>query len=105
MLALSDVVDVQDEENIILALFRNTPAGLSSGERIMYSRDSSGVVKASVKLTAAGDVVLNEGTEKAVKGDSFESQYNPHTHPGAFGPTGPVTTPLTPAAFNPSVKL
>jgi hypothetical protein len=53
-------------EWVIDAVFRDVQDGHSPGETIVYSRDEDGNVKATVKVTKDGDVIMNDGTRSAV---------------------------------------
>jgi hypothetical protein len=98
-------------QNVIVAVFRATPDGLSSGESIMYSRDSAGSVVGSVKCNGNGKVIINDGTRSAVGfsdlksgfdelKDDFNSfvtsVYNKHVHNVAALPSVGTPPPVIP---------
>jgi len=59
-----------------------------------------------VVLAKSGEnIVLNDGTESVIKGDTFKTNYDPHQHPTAFGPSGSVIIPLDASNFNDKVKV
>lgn len=99
------VVSSANNENIIVAIFREDESGLSLGESIIYGRNSSGSIVSSVKCTNDGKIIINGGSEKVVKGDTFKTSFENHVHPTAFGPSGKPATPLTPANFNDTVLV
>jgi hypothetical protein len=76
-----------------------------AGEFRVYARNSSGAVVCDVHLKADGTVVVNGGTESAVKGDTFKTTYDAHTHSTAFGPSGPPAVPYPAAGLNSTVKV
>lgn len=90
---------------VIDAVFRAKHADLGEGETILYGRDGSGVVVSTVHAKADGTVVLNGGTESAVKGDTMKSTYDVHTHSTAFGPSGPPAVAYPSAGLNNTVKV
>ena len=74
--------------------------GKEGGNIIFKNSDESG----TFEITDDGKMILNGGTEKAVKGVAFEKSWVKHTHPTAFGPSGfPVA--LTPDNFNDTILL
>lgn len=108
-----DEVAIEDtgSEYIIAAVFRANPSGLGSGESILYSRDSSGNVAASVKCGSNGEIILNGGTDYAAEFtalktgfDALVSYVDAHTHlvaalpsVGTPPPTIPTLPPPTPS--------
>jgi hypothetical protein len=90
--------------------------GAEAGEKILYSRDANGVLKAQIywkkdgkiEINGDGNIVLQNGTDFAMRFNEFETQintlkgdlntfisvYNGHNHPTA--PVGPVSTPSSP---------
>lgn len=109
------VVDRDGAESVIVAVFRDNPDGIGSGESIIYGRDGSGSLVSSVKLCSDGKVLINGGGRSVaaypdlktafdtLKNDLnlfINTKYNLHTHIIAgvtVGPTNIVsaTTPLT----------
>lgn len=79
--------------------------GLKPGERMIFSTDENGAVQSTILMRADGTLVLNGGTESAVKGDSFKATHDGHLHPSSFGPTGVPASPMPTNNLNPSVKL
>lgn len=94
---------------------------LEKGERELYASDG-GVRKVklrlkkdgaarisndngSVELAVDGTITLNEGTEPVIKGDAFADTHAAHTHPTAFGPSGPPLEPVLPSNFNDTVLV
>lgn len=72
----------------------------ASGNEIKSS--SSGVdIKSSAVVNIEGSsvTVAGAGGEPLVKGTTFLSLFNTHTHPTANGPSGPPLSPLTPSAL------
>lgn len=85
-----------------------------SGAEIQIQGDSANI-KASkislsgseIKIDAASKVELGEGASEAlVKGQSFMSLFNSHTHvaPPMGGPTSPPMMPMTPGQLSQKVK-
>jgi hypothetical protein len=115
------VVNRTPAENIIVAVFRPLPDGVSSGESITYARDDSGAIVSSVHLKNNGDadvvatgkinlnaeeIVLNGGTDDAVKAGALSDWLSGSLSVStAFGPSGPALAPLTPNEKNTTVKL
>jgi uncharacterized protein involved in type VI secretion and phage assembly len=63
---------------------------------------SSGVtVKSSATISIEGSMVqvAGAGGEPLIKGSTFLSMFNTHTHGSAVGPTSPPVVPLTPAVL------
>lgn len=59
----------------------------------------------NVDLAAAGEVNLGTGGEKVVLGESFQTLFNGHTHPGdSGGTTGPPNQPITSSELSQNVK-
>lgn len=81
--------------------------GAEAGEKILYSRDSAGVVKATFKMLKDGVIELNGNADFAVAFDDLKTQFdelqtafNTHTHiyiPGTLA-TVPTATPLPQSA-------
>lgn len=72
----------------------------ASGNEI--STTSGGVdVKSSAVVNIEGSqvTVAGAGGEPIVKGTTFLSMFNSHTHPTGVGPSGPPLVPLTPAVL------
>ena len=72
----------------------------SSGNEIKMS--ASGVdVKSSAVVNIEGSqvTVAGAGGEPLIKGTTFLSMFNSHTHVTAVGPSGPPLPPLTPAVL------
>lgn len=79
--------------------------GALTGEKILYSRDSAGVVKATVKLLKDGIIELNGNTDFAVAFndlkagfDSLKSDHNTfltHVHGASGTPPVPPAIPST----------
>lgn len=60
------VVDRDGAESVIVAVFREHPDGVISGESIIYGRDGSGNMVSSVKLCSDGKVLINGGGDVEV---------------------------------------
>lgn len=58
----------------------------------------------SVKITAT-TIHINGSSEPAMLGNKFMTKYNAHTHPTAFGPSGPPIAPWTTADLSTTVKI
>lgn len=56
------VVDRDGAESVIVAVFREHPDGVGSGESIIYGRDGDGNMVSSVKVCSDGNVKINDGT-------------------------------------------
>ncbi len=72
----------------------------ASGNEITTS--ASGVdIKSSAVVNIEGSMVTvaGSGGEPMIKGTSFMSIFNSHTHPTGVGPSGPPVPPMTPAAL------
>ena len=74
--------------------------GLQTGEVCVYSKHGN-----TILFNTAGQLVLNSGAESAVKGDTFKSTYDAHTHSTAFGPSGAPVIPYPAGGLNTTVKL
>ena len=74
--AVQSAGDDGGAENIIVAVFRDTPDGVAEGERITYSRDSGGAVISSVLQKSDGTVVINGGTRSCVGYSDLETAFN-----------------------------
>ena len=75
---------------------------INKGEKLLYSRDSSGAVKAKVALKNNGEIILNDGGDFAVKFnelkaafDQLKADFNAHVHPTGSPNTGTPTVPST----------
>lgn len=77
-----------------------------SGNEI--SMKSSGIsiqAASTVSIDGASTVELGKGASEAlVKGQSFMSIFNAHTHPCPGGSSSPPSTPMTPAQLSTKVK-
>ena len=75
--------------------------GADPGEKILFSRDSAGAIKATVKMLKDGIIELNGNTDFAVAFDDLKTQFNElktvvnsHTHiyiPGTLTPVATAT--------------
>jgi len=72
--------------------------GANPGEKILYSRDSNGTIKSTIKLLSTGILELNGNSDFAVAFndlkigfDQLKSDYNLHSH--ATAATGPPVPP------------
>lgn len=99
-------VNVSGEENIIVAVFRPHPSGLGVGESWTYGRDADGNIVSSVKHKSDGTVVINDGTEPALKGDAMNTYLTTDFSVStAFGPSGPATTPIPENVYNRTILI
>lgn len=111
------VVDRDGAESVIVAVFREHPDGVGSGESIIYGRDGSGSLVSSVKLCSDGKVLINGGgrsvaaypdlktafdTLKNNFNTFVSTKYNLHTHPYVDTPIGAAVTSATTAVGSPS---
>ncbi len=79
--------------------------GADSGEKILYSRDSAGVVKATVKLLKDGIIEINGNADFAVRFNALETGFNTlrsdhntfltHVHGASGTPPVPPAVPST----------
>jgi uncharacterized protein involved in type VI secretion and phage assembly len=88
-----------------------------AGHRICLDDDGGVVIlaagddKAEIRLTTNGEVVIKAGTiklgesasEALVRGDSFRTLFNSHTHPTGVGPSGPPAQPMQPSHLSTKV--
>lgn len=77
---------------------------IQKGETLIFSYDSSGVIKGKILINAAGEIVVNDGTDFAVKYnalktafDQLKSDFDAHTHGGVTSGSSSTstTTPST----------
>ena len=80
---------------------------IQKGETLVYSYDSSGILKAKLLFNASGELVLNDGTDYAIKYNELKTAfdqlksdfnnlitaYNAHIHPVPGVLAGTVTVP------------
>lgn len=59
-------VNRSDEENIIIAVYRPIPDGISAGESITYGRDGDGVIVSSTRHGSDGSIYITNESEKYV---------------------------------------
>jgi hypothetical protein len=104
-------VTINDEEYTITAVFRDAQDGFGPGETVVYSRDSDGNIKATVKCTADGNVILNAGTRSAVGFEDLKTAFDQlrTDHDDLYGVvsahghlSGPPGAPTGPAIELPS---
>lgn len=111
------VVDRDGAESVIVAVFREHPDGVGSGESIIYGRDGDGSPVSSVKLCSDGKVLVNGGGRSAAAypdlktafddlKDDFNSfvsdKYNKHTHLVAALPSVGTPPPTIPTGVTAS---
>lgn len=76
-----------------------------AGDQIVMDGGTLRIKSQSVKIEAAGAVEIGAGASEAlVKGQSFMSLFNSHTHVAPLGPTSPPVVPMTPAQLSMTVK-
>jgi phage gp45-like len=76
---------------------------IEKGEALIYSYDSAGALKAKILLKVDGEIVINDGTDYAVKFNELQTAFNKlksdfdlHTHGGVT--TGSGSTSMTTAS-------
>lgn len=69
-------VSMSEGQNTIMAVFRTIPDGLGKGEQVIYSRNADGEVQATLKATADGELILNEGDDFAVKFNELKGAFD-----------------------------
>lgn len=72
---------------------------LAEGERETYAVEGKKRV-ATIRQKADGIIVMTEGTEPVLKGESHKKWADVHTHLTAFGPTDKPTIPMPESNFN-----
>lgn len=86
---------------------------INKGEKLLYSRDSSGAVMAKVALKNDGQIILNDGADFAVafeklkiEFEELKNKFNAHVHTGVTsGPSSTGTTPQQSVANIDNVKV
>ncbi len=89
----------------------STSQGANPGEKILYSRDSNGTVKSTIKMLSTGIIEINGNSDFAVAFndlkigfDQLKSDYNLHSH--ATAATGlPVPPSIISAASIDAAKV
>lgn len=77
------------------------------GDQVVIEKNAIHVKSQNVKIEAAASLELGQGaTEALVKGQTFMSLFNSHTHTSGMSgsPTSPPMVPMTPAALSTKVK-
>lgn len=104
-------------ENLIICTVRKADETLKAGEKLTYSTDKDGVVKARIYLRNDGkieikgsEVIFKDGEDFAVRYTQLESEFNElkekfndmvqswNLFAGAYTPGGPSTQGLPPTA-------
>lgn len=78
----------------------------SSGDAPLRLRRADG--QPSIELLADGGIRMNAGGEAdqpAVRGDELVAWLQSHTHPTAFGPSGPPVQPIPPTILSALLRL
>ena len=102
----SVLVNISEQENSVVAVFRPHQSGMSKGELWLYGRNSSGEIQSTIKLKSDGTVVINDGDEPAVKGESLNTFLTTEFQIAtAFGPGGPALTPIPESCFNRTILV
>ena len=97
-------------ENQPSADIDNPTKRILANDKASVTLDESGNVEiknenGTVIVEAGGDIILNGGTEPAVKGELFKGTYDGHKHSTAFGPSGDPLVPIPPTNLNQTVKV
>jgi hypothetical protein len=102
-----DIVTLKDigGDYVVDSVYVPPDNGTSPGETLLFSRGADGAIRATMKATADAVLILNDGTEPAVRGDLLKSQYDAHVHATAFGPSGAPAVALVPDTLNDTVLL
>ena len=100
------VIDCNGNNIIISAYDYKFNETLEQGETLLYSVDSAGVLKGKILINKDGEIVVNDGTDFAVRYSALEtafntlkSEFDKHTHaynpgPGSSTPTAPPVASL-----------
>ncbi len=106
ILSKENKIVLSDEQNNCLVIEGPTiTISNSNGDEVRIESGGITVKSQSVKIEAAASLELGAGaTEALVKGQSFMSLFNSHTHTTAWGPSGPPMAPMTPAQLSAKVK-
>ncbi len=77
----------------------------NAGDQIVMDGGEVRIQSKTVKIEAANTVELGTGAGEAlIKGQSFMSLFNTHTHIAPLGPTSPPMVPMTPGQLSMKVK-
>lgn len=60
------VINASGEDKVVAAYDYNFAEEIEKGETLLYSYDSSGVLKGKILINEDGEIVINEGTKSAV---------------------------------------
>ena len=105
------VIDCGGGNNIIVSAHDyNFDETIQKGETLIYSYDSAGVIKGKILINEDGEIVVNDGTDFAVRYSALEtafntlkSEFDAHVHGGVLsgtastGATTPSLADITPA--------
>ena len=114
---LIQIPTTNSTENIVISVVKKADATLQEGEKVIYSTDANGAIKAQVYFRADGkveirgtNIVMLDGTDFAVRYSGLESEFNElkgkyndlvskwNAFAGAYVPGGPSVVGLPPTA-------
>jgi len=112
VLEASGVIELYGKKRIIIEdgnsnqlIMDSSGVSISDTNGNKIETAASGITVKGTQIVLKGEQVMlgGEGGEQVIKGMSFMTFFNTHTHPTAMGPSAPPTVPMTPAQLSTKV--